>query len=242
MSDHHHDHHGCGTIHGEPRTAARGPEDHGRGLRDDGVREPRGDVDARGFERARVVDGHAAAQDRFRAAREERHLPVHERRRIAGRHLRSQADAREVSRAAAADRRDQDRAAHRRAHEVALQLQALRAVGDRGQRALPARGRVRGRHLRDPLDAHRDPEPRALAAHDEHGAHPAGPALAGIVAHVRARNREPEPARIRGALPGPAHRGGPRRSGATPSSRPSTRAPTSPTRCRGSRTTSTRSA
>lgn len=66
----------------------------------------------------------------------------------------------------------------------------------------PRNGRT---HLRHPVDAHGHPESRAVAPDDEHRPHSARPAVAGIVAHVRARNRERESAGIRRALPGAAH-------------------------------------
>ena len=106
-----------------------------------------------------------------------RHLPVHERRAVAGRQLRSEADAGQVPRPAAARRRGGDRAQDRRADAVAVRVLALRQERARGQRAVPARRRLRRRHLRDPVDAHRHPESRAVDADDEHRPHPGGPAV-----------------------------------------------------------------
>ena len=54
----------------------------------------------------------------------------------------------------------------------------VRQERHRGQRAVPARRRLRRRHLRHPLDAHRHPEPRAVDADDEHRPHPGRPSVA----------------------------------------------------------------
>ena len=87
---------------------------------------------------------------------------------LAGRQLRSEADARQVPRAAAARRHDRDRAQDRRADEVAVHVQEVRPVRHGRQRAVAARRRVRRRHLLDPLGVHRHPESRAVDADDEH--------------------------------------------------------------------------
>ncbi len=68
----------------------------------------------------------------------------------------------------------------------------------------PLRRRLRRRHLRDPLDAHRHPESRTVDADDEHRPHPGGPAVDRLVAHLRPRHREQEPAGLRRAVPGHA--------------------------------------
>ena len=72
--------------------------------------------------------------------------------------------------------------------------------GHRRQRAVPARRRMRGRHLLHPLDVHRHPESRAVDADDEHRPHAGGPAVDRLVAHLRARHRQQEPAGLRRAL------------------------------------------
>ncbi len=76
----------------------------------------------------------------------------------------------------------------------------------RGERALPARCRLHRRHLRAPLDVHRQPESRAVAVDDELGQHAADPAEPGLVADLRPGHGEPEPAGLRGALPRQAGR------------------------------------
>ena len=128
---------------------------------------------------------------------------------VAGRQLRSQADARQVPRPAAARRHDRHRAQDRRADAVAVHVQEVRQERHRGQRAVPARRRVRRRHLLHPLDVHRHPEPRAVDADDEHRPHAGRPAVARLVADLRPRHREPEPARLRRAVPGRADDGRP---------------------------------
>ena len=69
-----------------------------------------------------------SAQARSSGARQARHLPVHERRLVAGRQLRSEADARQVPRPAAARRHGRDRAQDRRADAVAVHVQEVRPV------------------------------------------------------------------------------------------------------------------
>ena len=57
------------------------------------------------------------------------------------------------------------------------------------------------RHLRDPLDARRRAQPRAVAAADELRRGPAGPPEHGLVGHLRPGHREPEPARLHRHVP-----------------------------------------
>ena len=92
------------------------------------------------------------------------------------------------------------RAQDRQPDALAVHVQEVRPERHRSERDLPVPGRVRRRHVHDPLDVHRHPESRAVAADDEHRAHPAGPAVDGIVAHLRAGHGEQEPARLRGAV------------------------------------------
>ena len=120
-----------------------------------------------------------------------------------------EADARQVPRPAAARRHGGHRAQDRLADEVAVRVHALRQERPRGERAVPARRRVRRRHLRDPVDAHRHPESRAVDADDEHRPHPGRASVDRLVAHLRAGHRQQEPARLRGALPRRADHGGP---------------------------------
>ncbi len=98
-----------------------------------------------------------------------------------------------------ADGRDRPAQA-RQGHALAVLGPAARPERHRGDRALPARRRLHRRDLRDPLDVHRQPEPRAVALDDELGQHAADPAQPGLVADLRPGYREPEPARLRRPL------------------------------------------
>ena len=109
--------------------------------------------------------------------------------------------------------------------------------GHGSQRAVPARRRLRRRHLLHPLDLHRHPEPRAVDADDEHRPHAGRPAVARLVAHLRARHRQQEPARASSCSAPTCRRRSGRRCGTTRSCRPCTRGPSSPTRSRSSPTT-----
>ena len=146
---------------------------------------------------------------RSSGARQARHLPLHERRRVAGGQLRSEADARQVPRAAAARRHRGHRTQDRHAAQVAVHLQEIRTERHRSQRALPERRRVRGRHLLRALGLHRHSESRAVDAHDEHGPYAGRPSVDRRVAHVRARLGEQESAGLRRAVSGRADHGRP---------------------------------
>ena len=128
------------------------------------------------------------------------HLPVHERRPVARRHVRPQAGPATV-RGPGSARRDHDRAPQeRQGHALAVLGPAARPERNRGDRPLPAHRRLHRRDLRDPLDVHRQPEPRAVALDDELGQHAADPAQPGFVADLRPGYGEPEPAGLRGPL------------------------------------------
>ncbi len=85
--------------------------------------------------------------------------------------------------------------------QLAVQFQEVRPERHGSQRDLSQPGRVRRRHVHDPVDVDRHPQPRAVAAHDEYRAYPTGPAVDGVVDHLRAGHREQESAGLRGALP-----------------------------------------
>ena len=156
-------------------------------------------------------------------------LPVHERRPVARRHLRPQAGAGEVRRPGPAGLGRRPAAARR--GKIMPSPFAARPHGaerHRGHRALPARRRLHRRHLRAPLDVHRQPEPRAVAADDELGQHAADPAQPRLVADLRPGDGEPEPARASWCS-ARASRSSARSCGAAASCRASTRARTSAT-------------
>ena len=96
----------------------------------------------------------------------------------------------------------------------------------------PHVGELRRRHLLRPLGPHRHPEPRAVAADDEHRPHAGRPSVDGRVADLRPRQREPQPARLRRPLPRRRRRPSGRRCGTTPSCRRCTRARSSRARSR----------
>ena len=63
-----------------------------------------------------------------------RHLPVYERRTLAGRHVRSKARADEIQRATPTRCGPEDRTTHRWSVDVAVQVSEVRRVRDRSQR------------------------------------------------------------------------------------------------------------
>ena len=90
---------------------------------------------------------------------------------------------------------------------VAVHVRASTArAASRSASCFPEVGRLHRRPLRHPLDAHRQPQPRAGPAPDELGQHAADPAEPGLVADLRPGHREPEPARLRRPLPRQAGR------------------------------------
>ena len=157
---------------------------------------------------------------------EARHLPVHERRAVAGGQLRSEADAGQVSRPAAARRQPRHRAQDRRADALAVHVQEVRPVRDGRQRAVPVRRRLRRRHLLHPLRLHRHPEPRAVDADDEHRPHAGRPAVARLLAHLRSRHARTRACPASSCSAPTCRPRSARRSGTTRSCRPCIRAPT----------------
>ena len=130
------------------------------------------------------------------------HPPVHERRPVARRHVRPQAAADEVPRQAAArpePAAPSARPAPRSARRSSSGSTARAA--SRSASSSPARAECMRRHLRDPLDARRRAQPRAVADADELRRGPAGPAQHGLVGDLRPGHREPEPARLHRHVP-----------------------------------------
>ena len=107
------------------------------------------------------------------------HPPVHERRAVAGRHVRPQADAREV-RTARRCRRRTCRTERKTgaAFGSPFKFQKYGQSGIEVSEIFSERRRVHRRHLRDPLDARRRAQSRAVADADELRRRPAGPARA----------------------------------------------------------------
>ena len=220
----------CPTRSRHARHASRSAVPHRQRLRHAGVCQHGGRVAVRRRPRPEVGRAHARERAAPSRAGQARHLPVHERRAVAGRHLRSEADAREVPRPAAAGRHRRHRAQDRRADAVAVHVQEVRPERHRGQRAVPARRRVRRRHLRDPLDAHRHPEPRAVAADDELRPQPGRPAVAWARGSPTASAPRTRTCRASSCCARTFRPPWARRCGTARSCRRSTRAPTSRTR------------
>ena len=106
--------------------------------------------------------------------------PVHERRPVAGRYVRSQAAARQASRPAAAGQ-PAHRAKDRRGDALAVQVRQIRPERHRGERAVRQDGPARRRHVHHPLDGRRRAESRAVADADELRRRPAAAAQLRLV-------------------------------------------------------------
>ena len=94
------------------------------------------------------------------------------------------------------------RAQDRRGDGVSVQVQEVWPERHRGQRPVRPHGRNDRRDLRDPLDARRRAQSRALADADELRRGAAGAAEPRLVGAVRTGHREPEPARLHRHVPG----------------------------------------
>ena len=131
------------------------------------------------------------------------HLPVHDRRRLARRFVRPQAEA--------VRRRQQDGAGGqfpgqaRRLHDVpqesAVRLPAGRFVRDRGERPVPAHAVGGGRPLRDPVDVVGPHQPLRGDARHAHRVVHLRPAEHRRLGQLRPGHGESEPALVRGGGP-----------------------------------------
>ena len=104
----------------------------------------------------------------FAAQSQARHLSVPERRTVAGRHVRSEADARPSITASRCRRRISRPSA--RPATCCDRRSSSSKYGQSGievSEIFSEARRVHRRHLRDPLDAHRPAESRAVAVHAE---------------------------------------------------------------------------
>ena len=142
------------------------------------------------------------------AAGQAPHFPVHERRAVARRHVRSQARSCTSTPARGCPIRESRRPETPRRKDPPLALQApqTRPIRHRGDRPVPRNGRAHRRHLCHPLDAHRHREPRARPLVHEQRQHAADPAQHGLLADLRTRLRKPKPARLHRAVPRQARR------------------------------------
>ena len=148
--------------------------------------------------RPTAADGPARAEAAaLPAAGQAGHLPVHEGRAVARRHVRPQAAARARRRQAAARSPSRACSSPRPAtcSSSPWKFQQYGQSGMRGQRAVPARGRVRRRPVHHPLGPRHQPGPRRGAAQAAHRQRQLRPAEHGLVGHLRPGHREREPAR-----------------------------------------------
>ena len=141
-----------------------------------------------------------AAQTALRAARQECHLSLHGRRRVAGGLVRPQAAARSRTRQAVR-REDQPDAVRQHRHDVqvAVGVQAIRPVRPHGQRYFSAHRRDGGRVVRCALDdvgVFRAQQREFFSAHRHRRA---GAAEHGRVDELRPRHTGDGSAGLRGA-------------------------------------------
>ena len=167
-------------------------------------------LDERLFAQAERTGGRSAraARAAFRAEGEAHHLPVHGRRADPARSVRQQAGAAEVRRPGDPRGVHSQRGAvrvhqgHAAAPRISVHVQEVRSVRRRAVGAAAAPGGHRRRHRDRPLDAHHAVQPRARPDLHEHGQPGVRPPERGILAHVRARQREPRSAGLRRAALG----------------------------------------
>ena len=132
---------------------------------------------------------------------EARHLPVPERRAVAGGHVRPEADARRsitASRCPAGNLRTE-----RKTGNLMRSPFTFKKYGQSGievSEIFPQARRVHRRSVRHPVDVHGPSESRAVAVHDEQRREAAGAAVDGFVGDLRAGHGESEPAGLRGAV------------------------------------------
>ena len=145
----------------------------------------------------------------FSRAGQAGHLPVHERRAVAGRYVRLQAAARRATTASRC--RSPSRACSSTPTGNLLKspwkFQQYGESGTVGQRAVSARGQARRRPVHHPLGARHEPGPRRGAAEAAHRQRQVRPAQHGLVGQLRPGNREREPAGFVTICPTLAHGG-----------------------------------
>ncbi len=124
-------------------------------------------------------------------------LPPDGGRPVAPRPARPQAGDRPERGPAARRRRPPDRARHRRPAALPLRVPELREQRDRGQRAIAAPSRVRGRPLRPPGCPRLEPQPRPGHQLHDLGPDRPDPPESRRLGLVRPGDREPKPARLR---------------------------------------------
>ena len=159
----------------------------GDGVRVAGPRDPAGRGGRPGPGRDRVDhDPAGGTPAAVRAQGQAGHPPVHERRAVAGRHVRPQAGAVE---AIAARRCPLDLRTERKTGAAFGSPFKFKKYGQSGievSELFASDGRARRRHLRHPLDARRRAEPRAVADADELRRRPPAAPERGLVGHCTA--------------------------------------------------------
>ena len=149
-------------------------------LRQPALRRPkRGGLSAETADRAVKFEPAGAAAAAFPGEGPQRHLPVHGRRAVAGRHVRSQAAPRPRARPADQGQDAPDAVQQRRQRaRLPLEVPPVRRERHPGQRPVPARRPVRRRPGDRPLDGLellRAHQRQLLHAHRQRAAGPAQP-------------------------------------------------------------------
>ena len=153
-------------------------------------------------EMSRRLEARSNPRRRISRQSQARHFPVPQRRPLAGRHLRSQADAHQVQRQAHAFRQPEDRAQDRQSAGIAVQFQEDMARAEsRSARSFRKLGEciddvcvIRSMYTDRP-----NHEPSLFMMNMRRQV--ARAPVHGLLADLRAGNRESEPTRIHRAVP-----------------------------------------
>ena len=156
-----------------------------------------------------------------------RHPPVHERRPVARRYLRSQAAWPEYAGKPLPRQNLRTERKTGAAFPSPFKFQKYGQSGIEVSELFPHVAAVHRRHLRHPLDACRRAQPRAVAAADELRRRPADPAQPGLVGHLRPGHAKTRTCPASSPCAPAAIRSRNRRTGSPASCPASTRAPTS---------------
>ena len=159
-----------------------------------------GMVGLRGLAGAETVDPLAAESAPLPRQGQARHLPLPERRSVAGRHIRpqTQADKYHGKPIPSGNLRTERKTGN--LLKSPFTFKQIRAKRHRSQRNLSQTRRMRRRPVRHPVDVHRPAQSRAVAVHDELRREAAGAALDGLLGDLRSGHGEPESAGLCGAM------------------------------------------